>query len=348
MKRLWILLLAVTTSFSLYAQPDTSRVTTIPELEEAVEIPEISEIPEIPELTEEPVMPEEPVIPEEVESTIPEKTRVSLGQNEILIFEENGDTTRVKLGSQGFSLIEGKDGTTINIVEMDEDQDQEELIEDDGRPEKKKFKPHYAGFDIGLNGYMAPGYQMALPAGAGYMNLNTGRSWNFNWNFLDYGFGFGTDKIGLVTGLGLEWTNYVFDGQNSIAKNDVDGTIESYIPLNADAITKSKLGMFYLKAPLMLEIQIPVGGKNIHISGGLTGGIKVSSKTKIKYLINGEKSKENTRGDYNLSPLRYGAEVRIGYRALNLFATYYLTPLFEPNMGPELYPFTIGLTLIDF
>ncbi|MFZ5939660.1 MAG: hypothetical protein ACOYXB_03720 [Bacteroidota bacterium] len=330
MKRILILLLAVATTMSIYAQPDTSRTVIIPENEEFIEEPEISAVPEVPEMP-----------------ALPEKTRVSLGQNEILIFEENGDTTRVKLGSQGFSLVEGEDGTTINIVDMEENQDEADNDEGDAKKDRKKFKPHYAGFDLGLNGYLSPGYEMALPAGSEYMNLNTGLSWNFNWNFIDYGFGFGTDKVGLVTGLGLEWTNYVFDGQNSIAK-DVNGVIGNYIPDNADAITKSKLGMFYLKAPLFLEFHIPVGGKDIHISGGLTGGIKLSSKTKIKYLINGERSKENTKGDYNLSPLRYGAEVRIGYRALNLYATYYLTPLFEKNMGPELYPFTIGLTLIDF
>jgi len=338
-------MLAVVCSLSLYAQPDTTKVVAIPEIPELTEEAVSPEAPDVPELIEDMEIQEAVEAPEVPQ--IPEKTRVSIGQNEILIFEENGDTTRVKLGSQGFSIVEGKDGTTINIVEMDEMQDNMDDIEKDEKPEKKKFKPHYAGIDLGLNGYMAPGYQMTLPAGAEYMNLNTGKSWNFNINFLDYGFGLGTDKVGLLTGLGLEWTNYVFDGQNTIAK-DANGIIDNYLPLNADAITKSKLGMLYLKAPIMLEFQIPAGKGRIHVAGGLTGGLKLSSKTKIKYMIDGQKSKENTRGDYNLSALRYGAEVRIGYKALNLFATYYFTPLFEANMGPELYPFTIGLTLLDF
>jgi len=341
MKRVWILLLAVATTLSLYAQPDTAKVVTIPEITEISEETEAQEIPEIPEITEQAETPE---LPE-----LPDKTRVSIGQNEILIFEENGDTTKVKLGSQGFSIVEGKDGTTINIVEMDEKQDSNnnESDDKDGKSGKKKFKPHYAGVDLGLNGYMSPGYSMTLPAGTEYMNLNTGKSWNVNVNFLDYGFGFGTDKAGILTGLGFEWTNYVFDGQNSVAK-DANGVIDSYLPLNADDITKSKLGMLYLKAPVLLEFQIPAGKGRIHIAGGVTGGLKLASKTKIKYLIDGQKYKENMRGDYNLSALRYGAEVRIGYKALNLYATYYFTPLFENNMGPELYPFTVGLTLLDF
>ena len=43
------------------------------------------------------------------------------------------------------------------------------------------------------------------------MNLNTGKSWNHNLNFLEYGFGLGTSYVGLVTGMGFEFSNYVFD-----------------------------------------------------------------------------------------------------------------------------------------
>jgi hypothetical protein len=62
----------------------------------------------------------------------------------------------------------------------------------------------------------------------------------------------------------------------------------------------------------------------------------------MKYTINGEKSKEKVKGDYNLSPLRWGVTARVGYRALGFYANYYFTPLFKENTGPELYPFAVG------
>lgn len=287
------------------------------------------------------------VVPEEVEEIeIPEQTRVTLGQNEVLIIEENGDTTRVMLGSRGISIVEGEEGTQIKVLEM-EDPAPEKAPAPPVRSRNSRFKPHFAGLEVGLNNFLTPDYSMNLPAEDSYMDLNTGRSWNWNLNLLEYGLGLGTDKVGLVTGLGFEWINYVFDHQNSITK-DGAGNIVEYIPDDAGDIVKSKFNMTYITAPLLLEFQIPAGRKRIHLSAGVIGGVKIASNTKIKYEIGGQKSKEKEKGDYNLSPLRYGATVRLGYRAINLYANYYFTPLFGEGEGPELYPFSIGLCLIPF
>ena len=51
----------------------------------------------------------------------PEKTQVKIGQNEIFIIEDDGDTTRFQLGSKGMSIVEDVDGYKIDIVEMDDD-----------------------------------------------------------------------------------------------------------------------------------------------------------------------------------------------------------------------------------
>jgi hypothetical protein len=184
---------------------------------------------------------------------------------------------------------------------------------------------------------------MTLPPEDRYMDLNTGKSWNWNLNIIDYGFGLGTDKVGLVSGLGFEFINYSFDGQNNIRKDDVTREIIEYVPAYAGNITKSKLNMTYLTAPLLLEFQIPAPHKRIYISAGVIGGLKLWSNTKIKYTVNGEKSKEKAKGDYNLSPLRWGLTARIGYRALGFYANYYMTPLFKKDLGPELNPFAVGL-----
>ena len=180
------------------------------------------------------------------------------------------------------------------------------------------------------------------------MPLNTGKSWNWNLNIIDYGFGLGTDKVGIVSGLGFEFINYSFDGQNNIRKDDVTREIIEYVHTYAGNITKSKLNMTYLTAPLLLEFQIPTPRKRIYISAGVIGGLKLWSNTKIKYTVNGEKSKEKAKGDYNLSPLRWGLTARVGYRALGFYANYYMTPLFKEDRGPELYPFSVGLVLIPF
>ena len=358
MKQIVLLWMALILVFPLAAQ----EPGVLPEVPEAPEIPVPEEVPaleEAPAMEEVTVMEEAQVMEEAPDmgnvteapgpgDTVnvmgkvkvietPEKSRVTLGENQVLIIEENGDTVKVVLGSRGISIVEGENGTEVKVMEMD-DPPQKST-----EKKKKKFKPHFAGLEVGLNSYLTPDYSMTLPPDERYMDLNTGKSWNWNLNILDYGFGLGTDKVGIVSGLGFELINYNFDGQNSIRKDPVSGEIFEYVPDYAGNISKSKMNITYLTAPLLLEFQIPAPKKRIYISGGVIGGIKLWSNTKIKYTVDGEKAKEKAKGDYNLSPLRWGLTARVGYKALGFYATYYMTPLFKTDLGPELYPLNIGL-----
>ncbi len=333
MKKVTALLIACLLAFPVFSQNDTITAD-VPEILES----EVSEVPAVPEPPEAPEAPE--VSEDDMEFSTPDKTRVTIGENEIFIIEDNGDTTKLQLGNKGMSIVEGEDGYSIDIVEMDDDD--QGKAEEKNEKKKKKFKPHYAGLDIGMNNFLNA--DNTLHTGT-FMNLNTTKSWNFNFNFLEYGIGLGTSYAGLVTGMGFECSSYVFDNNNSI-EEDANGDIVERIS-GLPNITKSKLAMTYLQAPLLLEFQIPAGEKRIHISGGVVGGLKLGSKTKIKYY-DGGKQKEVIKDDYSLAPFRYGAMVRVGYRELNLFATYYFSPLFGETATPEIYPFSVGLQLTAF
>jgi hypothetical protein len=115
-------------------------------------------------------------------------------------------------------------------------------------------------------------------------------------------------------------------------------------------LEKSKFTTSYLTVPLLLEFQVPAGRRNkrLFISGGVIGGLKIGSHTKVVYKEDGNRKKDKNRGDFNLSPLRYCVTARIGYRALKVFANFYLTPLFQEDTGRELYPFSVGLVFINF
>ncbi len=348
MKKIFLLMIASLMMLPLTAQ----QVDTIPEVSAAPEVEEVPAVVEVPAVDEVPAVEEAPVAEEDAVAPAyadtvnilgavevietPERTKVTLGQNEVLIVEENGDSIWVVLGSRGISIVEGDNGTEIKVIDMDD------YPRKSTGNKKKRFRPHYAGLEIGLNNYVTSDNSMVLPPEYAYMDLNTGKSWNWNINIIDYGFGLGTDKVGIVTGLGFEFINYNFDGQNSIRKDPNTREIVEYVPAYAGNITKSKFNMTYMTAPLLLEFQIPAPHKRIYISAGVVGGLKLWSNTKIKYTVSGEKSKEKAKGDYNLSPLRWGLTARVGYRALGFYATYYMTPLFKPGTGPELYPFNIG------
>ncbi|MBN1598177.1 MAG: hypothetical protein JW894_07775 [Bacteroidales bacterium] len=265
---------------------------------------------------------------------------------------EKGDTTYVILGKKRIEIIEKEDGTTVNIENDEKDEEVEDEYEDDDefeieeeyqKPAWKEFKGHWVGFEFGLNNYVNNNFQLTHAEESKFMEVEPWKSWNFNLNFAQYSIGFGTDFVGAVVGLGLEWNNYHFANDSSITKENNE-IIARGIPENT---TKNRLQTTYLTAPLLFEIQTRNHDRSdrLHFSIGVIGGVRIFSNTKIKYEEDGDKHRLKNKNDYFLSPLRYGVISRIGYKNVDFYFNYYLTPLFQSGKGPELYPLAAGLVL---
>lgn len=252
----------------------------------------------------------------------------------------NIDTTKIRLGRRSVIIIDKGTTTSVEIPDREEYRDWDVTYK-----EKRKFRGHWSGFEFGVNGFMDKNQSMIMKDDLAYMDLKQARSWNVNINFLQYSLGFGTDKAGLVTGMGIEFNDYHFSSETTL-KNDngVTKVDSSFVDFN---VSKSKLSTTYFTVPLLLEFQIPAGHHRLYVSGGIIGGVRLGSHTKVVYNDGGKEKKKN-RDDFNLSTFRYGLTTRVGYRGLRLFANYYPTSLFEKDKGPELYPFSLGLVLIDF
>jgi hypothetical protein len=275
----------------------------------------------------------------------------SLKRSEKTSFKTLSDTTTIRFGKRRIVIIE-KDGSTSveipdknDVIIADSDRDRDFIYK-----KKPKFKGHWAGFEWGFNGLMDANQSINLRDDLKYLELSQGRSWNFNLNVMQYSLGLGTDKVGLVTGLGFEWNNYRFRNQSNIKVLDgVTVEDDSYILDPNKNVTKSKLAMSHLTVPLLLEFQIPTSRDRhrIFFSTGIIGGVRLGSHTRVEY-DGANKGKDKVRNDFNLSQFRYGFTARVGYRSLKLFANYYPTALFEEDKGPEVYPFSVGLILLSF
>lgn len=256
-----------------------------------------------------------------------------------------GDTVVVRLGKKKMVIVDSKDKTVIEIPEKGKKSD--EIIE---YKEVKKFKGHWSGFELGINGFMDKNHSMTQTGDLAWMDLKQARSWNTNINFTQYSIGFGTDKAGLVTGLGLEFNDYHFSNPITLkVENGVTVVDSSYIQAGYK-VEKTKITMSHLTLPLLLEFQIPMGEKRkdrIYISAGVIGGVRLGSHTKVVY-DDGSRHKDKNRSDFNIATLRYGLTARMGYKGIRLFANYYPVQLFEKGKGPELYPFSVGLVLVPF
>jgi acetyltransferase-like isoleucine patch superfamily enzyme len=260
------------------------------------------------------------------------------------------DTTTIRFGKRKIVVIEKDGSTSIEIPEKHEFYTFDSDDENDFTYKKKpSFKGHWAGFEWGFNGFMDPNYSINMKDDLKYLELRQGRSWNINLNVMQYSIGFGTDKIGLVTGLGFEFNDYHFRNETNIkVENGVTVVDNFYIDNNLN-VTKSKLSTTHLTVPLLLEFQIPTGENNhrIFFSTGVIGGVRIGSHTKVEFE-GATEGKDKKKDDYNLSAFRYGITARIGYRGLKLFANYYPTPFFEESKGDEIYPFSVGLILLSF
>ncbi|RLD63865.1 MAG: hypothetical protein DRJ01_02585 [Bacteroidetes bacterium] len=245
----------------------------------------------------------------------------------------DSDTTRLRIGKKKIIIIDDGDYENISF--------HKDIFDD----EDGKFKGHFGGIDIGINNYFTSDFTTSLPVSEEYLDLNTGKSWGVNLNLFQQSIGIIKNNVGLVTGLGFEFNNYRFDNKQMVLSGD--STVLYAFNETQKTYQKNKLATTYLTVPLLLEFQIHAGERNkpFFLSVGAVGSIKLGSHLKLK--TDGG-SREKQRNDYHLSPFRYGVTARIGYDDFAVFANYSLQQMFEKDKGPELYPFTIGVSFLIF
>lgn len=265
----------------------------------------------------------------DVISAVPVVEKVS--PVDTIIKSADSDTSIVRIGKKDVKVIDHKSGTEI-IWGKDKHH----------RHDPDRFDGHWEGIEFGFNGFDKEDYSMYNSADKDFMSLNQGKSIEFNLNFYELNIGLAKNYVGLVSGMGFSFNNYRFDNDYTIAKG---ATRTEPVVLNPNNLSKTKLAVSYLNVPVLLEFQIPVNHNEgrLFINGGIIGGVKIGSHTKVKY---GDK-KDKDRSGFNLNSFNYAATARIGYKDISLFAKYSLTPLFQTGKGPELTPFTIGISFLD-
>lgn len=269
-----------------------------------------------------------------------DRTEVSVLNNKINVQDNYfSDTTLIRVGRRNIEIIEKGNKTYVNMNR--EGSDDEDYS---WRKERKEFNGHWSGFELGVNGFHDKDYGMYADPGNEFMELNQPASLEVNINFVEYNICLVPHRLGIVSGLGLQYNNYKFDDPITIDKGE-DGLIE-WLPVDDRNFKKSKLTVSYLTLPIMLEWQIPVNDRSnyFYVSGGMIGGLNLGSHTKIK--TNNSKSKD--KGSFNVNPFKYSAVARIGLRDFSIYATYSLSSLFKDDKGPELFPFSIGVCLVNF
>ncbi|MBA3682259.1 MAG: outer membrane beta-barrel protein, partial [Bacteroidetes bacterium] len=209
---------------------------------------------------------------------------------------------------------------------------------------------HWAGFSMGVNGYVGSNGSITMQKATNYMDLDYGRSFNFQLNFVERHLNLYKHKVKLVTGFGLDYHSYAFNRKTNLNPNsDSLGSFASIDTTNFYTYTKNKFRTTYIQVPLLVEFNTSNNpNKTFHIAFGVIGQYLISSRTK-QGLEQGDFEFTKQRKDsYNLNPFSAKAHVNLGYRGFTVFGEYNLTPMFQSGKGPELHAFSAGVRLIPF
>ncbi len=267
-----------------------------------------------------------------------------------------GDTIRIRTG-----------GKLIRIITTRLDTDTTVSFENELARLKRKRRrlfTYWAGLELGLNTFITPDGRLGDGPQSGPLQLNNSRSRFFAINFIERKVEFGTNHIGLFTGLGVEFLNYRLSSNSTLGYN-ADSTYA--VAMDVPQLRKNKLRQIGLRMPLMLEFNTaraklpanrdelpgrprwPISRKeNFHLAAGVVGSWYFDTMYKQKWSSDGHNEKQRDKGDYNLLPYRLAARGQIGFGSWNFFAEYSLTPMFNKGTAPELMPLNVGLTLLGF
>ncbi|HLN73980.1 MAG TPA: outer membrane beta-barrel protein [Prolixibacteraceae bacterium] len=261
------------------------------------------------------------------------KDLVTVASNDTIVeTSQDADTSIIRIGKKEIRVIDR------DKKHHEDGGDNYKWCYDTHKKDRQgKFDGHWHGIEIGRNNFDQADYSSY--DGNEFMSLVPGKSTEVSINFSELNVPLIRSYVGLVTGMGLTFNSYRFENPITLVRGP---RMVEPITLDYVDLSKSKLTVSYLKVPLLLEFQVPVSDHEgrLFVNAGLVGGMKLGSHTKIKH---GD-TKDKNRSGFYLNNFNYAATARVGYKDIGVFANYSLTPLFEKGKGPELTPYTIGLS----
>lgn len=219
--------------------------------------------------------------------------------------------------------------------------------QDNPKPPKKKDKPNLA--NRANDHFML---QLGYTGWAGKSDtINTGGlSKSINVYFM-YDFPFKTNpNLSMAFGPGIGSDHITFS-KTHVGIKDATNTLFFTDQSDTNHFKKTKLATTYLEAPIEFRYSAdPVTGKGLKLAIGVKIGTLLNAHTRnTKYenkdggTINDYVMKESSKRFFNKT--RLSGMARVGYGHFSLYGSYQFTSLIRDGFGPQVRPFSIGLTL---
>jgi hypothetical protein len=277
------------------------------------EIPEPPEAPEVPEKKEEPQ------------------------------FETSteGDTTRIRIGGKEMVLVE--DGDDVEIYTNSKKEKSEVTVSVFGPGRNRVFQ----GIEFGFGGFSySEDFDTDVPDGMEAFEVNVSNSINWAVNPFEVDVRLIDEYVKFSTGLGYNVKNFSLENNYRLYQ-DGDADTIAWTP-STQNLEKNRFRVGYLTIPAMLYFNSSKDAEHaFRVGAGVMGGLRLFQTYRTKYFENGQKHKANVNRGWDANLLTLDARAIVGYGGFNLYATYSLTPLFDEDHGPTLYPFTVGVAFVN-
>ncbi len=160
--------------------------------------------------------------------------------------------------------------------------------------------------------------------------------------FATYNFSLGESPHTFSLGTGIRTHNLFSDNQI----DDWQADTISFSLIEHD-YKRSKINLVYLDFPMEFRFRFDNKWK---VGVGFKLGIEIDSKSKfIGQLEEGGSNVKIKIKDINqLEKYTFGPTLRLGYKWINIFGYYQIPAIFERDLGPELTPFSLGITISSY
>jgi hypothetical protein len=190
---------------------------------------------------------------------------------------------------------------------------------------------HEVDFSMGLNNYLNNSNQFPDTDNKDFA-LDPLTSWTYGihsnhivsaGHYVKFNFQFGL----LWNNFALADNKYQFTkGAEQLLLNDTEVSRPDISP------TRSKLNITYLNFNLVPMFHFGKSSNAFRIGAGPYGSYRIASKSKFKYNDNG---KDVVKNNFHINNWKYGIKAQVGWKGVDLFATYDLSPIFIEDRGPE-------------
>ncbi len=210
---------------------------------------------------------------------------------------------------------------------------------------RRKFSANWAGVGFGFVNACDKDLKFINSEESNGISIDFNRSKEIFWNIFDVSVPLYSNNFGLVFGFGLDWRNYVLEGNKHFYRENHKIAIET-LSENYD-IKKSRIKTFDLVVPVMFEWQLHPK-ECLYLQAGAQVNFTTHSSMKTTYHAAADPQySRNTENmdDIGVNPISIDLVARAGYGSIGFYAKYSPNKMFQSNKGPEMRSFSTGIIL---